>query len=177
MAEQSFKIFKMISSGCFTTTDINDYSLLYGFNSTVLMFYVNPAGSTVIIYKYDPLLTGPGDSPKIIKPTNLTNSEAGRWVLQTEGNMIVKIYSGTTDADGNFSVVYPAPLSAVPFLKESLIGEIFNQKASISASTVNGFTVNVKQRNVVTILTIEVLAATFAPVNGATVKVISIQTL
>lgn len=167
----------MIGSGCFTTSDIADYNLLYGFYNPVIMFYMNPNGLYIDMYEYQPSLAGPGNGLKVIKPTNLAVDEPGRWVLQIEGKVKIEQYEGITDVNGNFSVNYPTTLSAVPSVYPSLIGELSNQKVTVATSTTSGCTINVKQRNTASLLGFEVLIASFANVANAAVKVLIIEKL
>lgn len=167
----------MIGSGCFTTNDIADYSLFYGFYNPVIMFYMHPMGEMIDMYKYDPFLSGPGNGIKIIKPINLDITEPGRWVLQIEGKIKIDQYEGITDVNGNFSISYPIVLSAIPNVYPSMIGELPNQKVTVVTSTVSGFTVNIKQRNTASLLGIEVLIASYANVPNMAIKVLIIETL
>lgn len=84
----------------------------------------------------------------------------------------IETYTGTTNASGNYTVTYSTAFANVPDIQPQMQAGNFNQFIRITSSTTTGFTVQVAQRNSVTLLGIEVLLASTVVVNGASVGVL-----
>lgn len=83
------------------------------------------------------------------------------------------IYSGTTNASGEYVVTYPVAYSQAPtIIPVQLPTTAANKTIRIVATTATGFTVKVEQRNSVNLLAVDVLLATTVAVNGASVQVV-----
>jgi len=91
---------------------------------------------------------------------------------QLEPERIVS-YSGTTGADGKYSVVYPQPFSAgkAPTVIPSMVGASNTQTVRVTESSETGFTVMVETRTVTTVLSIQVLSSSSTPVAGQVVNI------
>lgn len=82
-----------------------------------------------------------------------------------------EFYSGTTNSEGEYTVVFNRPFDSIPNIQVSLITQVTNRNCFVKSITTTGFTVKVVQRATLTVLSIEVLAATTTNVNGANVNV------
>jgi len=86
----------------------------------------------------------------------------------------IEAYAGTTNAQGQISVTYPTAFAAVPLVQPPAPAAA-NQVWTTVSSTTTGFTLQLNQRNTVTLLSIEVLLGATVPVVGtaATVLVVA----
>lgn len=82
------------------------------------------------------------------------------------------IYNGTTNASGDYTVVYPAAYLTTPAVIPVLKAATANQIIRVTANTATGFTVKVEQRNSVNISGTDVLLAGVVNVSGANVQVV-----
>lgn len=80
-------------------------------------------------------------------------------------------YFGNTNGSGDYSVAYPSAFAEVPCVLPSLISSANSQTWRLSSSTVDGFTVRVEQRSLVTVLGVDVVGFTTTPVSGASLNV------
>lgn len=87
----------------------------------------------------------------------------------------IETYLGTTNASGNYTVVYATPFTQVPDIQPQIQNGNYNQFIKITSSTTTGFTVSVGLRSSVTIGGIEVLLAATTVVNGASIGVLVTQ--
>lgn len=84
----------------------------------------------------------------------------------------VETFLGTTNASGNYTVVYGTAFPTVPDVQPVLQTGTVDQSVRVTASSTTGFTVQVTQRNSVNILGSDVLLSTTSVVNGASVSVL-----
>lgn len=73
-----------------------------------------------------------------------------------------EVYSGTTGADGRYTVLYSTPYSQTPFVQPMInVDSAYRLMVRVVSSDVNGFTVEVAQRNasLLTLLGLDVLTA------------------
>lgn len=82
------------------------------------------------------------------------------------------IYSGTTNAQGNYAVTYPAAYINVPTVLPTLPNQAnANLRVTVAASSKTGFTINVKDGVSATVLGIPILKADLIPAPGIPVEV------
>lgn len=81
-------------------------------------------------------------------------------------------YSGTTNSGGTYTVSFGTSYSVAPNIQANIIGGTANQVIVITSISTTGFTINVYQRNAVTLLSTEVLLASTVNVNGANIDVL-----
>lgn len=87
-----------------------------------------------------------------------------------------KIYNGTTNASGDYTVAYGKTYAAVPMIIPVQTPTTTPTRTiRIISSTTTGFTVRVEQRNSVNLLGIDVLLAATAVVSGASVSVVVLE--
>ena len=77
----------------------------------------------------------------------------------------IETYSGTTNASGQITVTYPTAYPVAPVVQPPAPA-LANQVWTTVASTTTGFTMQLNQRNTVTLLAVEVLLGATVPVNG-----------
>lgn len=86
-----------------------------------------------------------------------------------------RIYVGTTDGSGNYTVTYDTPLDEVPAVFVELQGASANQWARVVSSNASGFTIQAVQRNTVNLLGMEVLLGATVSLSGASVAVLVVE--
>jgi hypothetical protein len=80
-------------------------------------------------------------------------------------------FLGTTDASGNFTITFANTYSTPPDVQPQIIGGTFNQTVRVVSVTNTGCVVQAAQRNLVTLLSIEVLLGATVNLVGASVTV------
>ena len=86
----------------------------------------------------------------------------------------IETYTGTTNASGQVTVTYSSAFSAVPNV-QTPPPALANQTWTLTASTTTGFTAVLNQRNVVTLLGLEVLLGAVVPVSGSAAQIVVIE--
>lgn len=86
----------------------------------------------------------------------------------------IETYTGTTNASGQIIVTYPTAFSTVPNVQTPPPASA-NQVWSLSSSTTTGFTAVLNQRNVVTLLGLEVLLGAVVPVANSAAQIVVIE--
>lgn len=86
----------------------------------------------------------------------------------------IETYTGTTNASGQIVVTYPVAFSQVPNVQPPPTA-LASQVWTLAASTTTGFTLQLNQRNTVTLLGIEVLLGATVPVVGSAAQIIVIE--
>lgn len=86
----------------------------------------------------------------------------------------IETYTGTTNASGQMTVAYPLAFAQVPNV-QTPPPALPNQVWTLTASTVNGFTAVLSQRNVVTLLGLEVLLGAVVPVASSAAQIVVIE--
>lgn len=83
----------------------------------------------------------------------------------------IETYSGTTNASGQITVTYGTAYPTAPIVQPPAPAAA-NQVWTMVSSTTTGFTLQLNQRNTVTLLSIEVLLGATVPVAGTTAKIL-----
>lgn len=86
----------------------------------------------------------------------------------------IETYTGTTNASGQIIVTYPTAFSAVPNVQPPPPA-LASQVWTMVASTTTGFTLQLNQRNTVTLLNIEVLLGATVPVANSAAQIVVIE--
>lgn len=80
-------------------------------------------------------------------------------------------FLGTTDASGNYTITFANTYSTAPDVQPQIIGGTFNQSVRVVSVSTTGCVVQAAQRNLVTLLSIEVLLGATVNLVGASVTV------
>ena len=86
----------------------------------------------------------------------------------------IETYTGTTNASGQIVVTYPTAFSAVPNV-QTPPPALANQVWTLTSSTATGFTAALSQRNVTTLLGLEVLLGATVPVANSAAQIVVIE--
>lgn len=86
----------------------------------------------------------------------------------------LETYTGTTNASGQIIVTYPVAFAAIPNV-QTPPPALASQVWTLTASTTTGFTAVLNQRNVVTLLGLEVLLGAVVPVSGSAAQIVVIE--
>lgn len=86
----------------------------------------------------------------------------------------LETYIGTTDASGLFTVTYPAAFAVIPNVQPEP-PSVANYTWIKVSSTTTGFSLRLIQRASLTVLGLELLAATFTNVAGASAKALVVE--
>jgi hypothetical protein len=84
----------------------------------------------------------------------------------------VENYSGTTDASGNYTVVYTRSFVTTPTIQPVIANTTETQLFKITSSTTSGFTVQIRTRSSITVLSSDLLSSATTAVVGAQVNVL-----
>lgn len=85
-------------------------------------------------------------------------------------------YSGTSDANGAYSATFSPAFSVAPNIQANITNQsATNQFLRVTSVTTTGFTVNVFQRASLTVLGLELIAASVTNVSGAAIDVLVVE--
>lgn len=123
-------------------------------------------------------LTGAQGLQGLQGPIGLTGSQGPAGATGATGpsgiSKRIETYTGTTNASGQLTVVYPSAFSAVPNVQTPPPVSA-NQVWTLAANSANGFTAVLSQRNVVTLLGLEVLLGAVVPVANSAAQIVVIE--
>lgn len=83
----------------------------------------------------------------------------------------IEVYTGTTNASGQITVTYSTAFPATPVIQPPAPA-LANQVWTTVSSSTTGFTLQLNQRNTVTLLSAEVLLGATVPVSGASATIL-----
>lgn len=95
----------------------------------------------------------------------------GALTTATTGLRKVETFLGTTDASGNFNITFANTYTTPPDVQPQIIGGTFNQSVRVVSVSNTGCVVQAAQRNLVTLLSVEVLLGATVNLVGASVTV------
>lgn len=95
----------------------------------------------------------------------------GALATATTGLRKVETFLGTTDASGNFTITFANTYTTPPDVQPQIIGGTFNQSVRVVSVSNTGCIVQAAQRNLVTLLSVEVLLGATVNLVGASVTV------
>lgn len=95
----------------------------------------------------------------------------GALTTATTGLRKVETFLGTTDASGNFTITFANTYTTPPDVQPQIIGGTFNQSVRVVSVSNTGCVVQAAQRNLVTLLSVEVLLGATVNLVGASVTV------
>lgn len=152
-----------------------------------------PLGSNPASYLTAASITGKADKATTLAGYGITDAVTGAALTTALGNYTttaaltvllaakanttdvkrIDTYTGTTDANGLFTVTYPTAFAARPSVQPEPPANA-NQTWVVVSSTATGFSLRLVQRAAVTLLSVEVLLAATTNVSGASVRVVVI---
>lgn len=153
----------------FSVDLISDLYVYDSFPNGIIGF---PKGRTVIgdepihAYRWDVSAMNVDDGYNVLRPTSIISSLPGRWLRSSSSDSTISIYTGTTNASGNYTITYPVVLSAIPHINPVLQAGTNTQILKVTANTTTGFTVQVVNR-----VDILGLLPSYTVVSGAAVSV------
>jgi hypothetical protein len=89
----------------------------------------------------------------------------------TQGLRKVETFLGVTDASGNYTITFANTYTTPPDVQPQLIGGTFNQMVRVVSVSNTGCVVQAAQRNLVTLLAVEVLLGATVNLVGASITV------
>jgi hypothetical protein len=95
----------------------------------------------------------------------------GALATATTGLRKVETFLGTTDASGNLTITFANTYTTPPDIQPQIIGGTFNQSVRVVSVSNSGCVLQAAQRNLVTLLSIEVLLGATVNLVGASVTV------
>lgn len=164
------------------THPINDISGLQaaldqklGVGSTIP--YTSLTGTPAIPTNTNQLINGSGYiTNAALSGYATTSSLAGyttfaQLASATSGLRKVETFLGTSDASGNFTITFANTYTTPPDVQPQIIGGTFNQQVRVVSVSNTGCVVQAAQRNIVTLLGLEVLLGATVNLVGASVTV------
>lgn len=131
-----------------------------------------------------------GEYSRATLPSASANKERLAWVTDcpnlgvmwsdgTNWNTLskrVETYSGTTNASGDYSVVFTTPYAATPHVNPVCYPDADSTtRVRVTAASNTGFTVKTEKNNTVTVLSLDVLALGTANVPSTPVRVLVVE--
>lgn len=163
-------------SGYVTTsslsTTLTGYATLSSLISGLAGKYNTPTGTTTQYVRGDGTLATFPTIPTV--PTNVgafTNDSGYLTSAVLAGYRKVETFLGTSDASGNVTITFANTYATPPDVQPQIIGGTFNQSVRVVSVSTTGCVVQAAQRNLVTLLSIEVLLGATVNLVGASVTV------
>lgn len=152
-----------------STSALSSYATNTALTSGLATKLNTPTGTTSQYVRGDGSL---GTTPVV--PTNVsafTNDANYLTANSLVGLRKVETFLGTTDASGNLTITFVNTYTTPPDIQPQIIGGTFNQMVRVTSVTNTGCVVQAAQRNVVTLLGLEVLLGATVNLAGASVTV------
>ena len=138
--------------------------------------------------QYKPLLQGPLGPTGGTGPTGSVGPSGPQGIQGQQGitgstgatgpqgpSLRIERYNGTSDVNGNYVVTYSIPYTVIPNIQPTLTGVSTEVYYRVVSSTTTGFTINVFQRQSLTVLSINLLSFSTTPVSGASIQVLVVE--
>lgn len=163
-------------SGYVTTSSLSTTLSGYATSSSLISGlagkYNTPTGTTTQYVRGDGTLATFPTIPTV--PTNVsafTNDSGYLTSAVLTGYRKVETFLGTSDASGNLTITFANTYATPPDIQPQIIGGTFNQSVRVVSVSTTGCVVQAAQRNVVTLLSVEVLLGATVNLAGASVTV------
>ena len=163
-------------SGYVTTsslsTTLSGYATSSSLTSGLAGKYNTPTGTTIQYVRGDGTLATFPTIPTV--PTNVsafTNDSGYLTNAVLTGYRKVETFLGTSDASGNLTITFANTYATPPDIQPQIIGGTFNQSVRVVSVSTTGCVVQAAQRNVVTLLSVEVLLGATVNLAGASITV------
>lgn len=154
------------------TTSLSGYATSTALTNGLSAKFNTPVGSTNQYLRGDGTLATFPAIPTV--PTNVsafTNDSGYLTNAVLTGYRKVETFLGTSDANGNITITFANTYSTPPDIQPQIIGGTFNQSVRVVSVSTTGCVVQAAQRNVVTLLSVEVLLGATVNLAGASVTV------
>lgn len=154
------------------TTSLSGYATTTALTNGLSAKFNTPAGSTNQYVRGDGTLATFPAIPTV--PTNVsafTNDSGYLTNAVLTGYRKVETFLGTSDANGNITITFANTYSTPPDVQPQIIGGTFNQSVRVVSVSTTGCVVQAAQRNVVTLLSVEVLLGATVNLAGASVTI------
>lgn len=154
------------------TTSLSGYATTTALTNGLSTKFNTPAGSTNQYVRGDGTLATFPAIPTV--PTNVsafTNDIGYITSTSLNGYRKVETFLGTSDANGNVTITFANSYATPPDVQPQIIGGTFNQSVRVVSVSTTGCVVQAAQRNVVTLLSVEVLLGATVNLAGASVTV------
>lgn len=99
------------------------------------------------------------------------DAKASLTAVNNLGVRRAETFLGTSDAAGNIAITFANTYSTPPDVQPQIIGGTFNQQVRVVSVSTTGCIVQAAQRNVVTLLGLEVLLGATVPLSGSSVTI------
>lgn len=155
-----------------STASLSAYATTSSLSTALSEKYNNPTGTIGQYVRGDGSLATFPVIPTF--PTNVsafTNDSGYLTNAVLAGYRKVETFLGTSDANGNFTITFANTYSSPPDIQPQIIGGTFNQQVRVVSVSTTGCVVQAAQRNVVTLLNIEVLLGATVNLVGASITV------
>lgn len=159
-------------SGYATTASLIGYATTGALTTGLAGKFNTPTGTTSQYIRGDGSLVTFPAIPTV--PTNIsafTNDSGYLTNAVLTGYRKVETFLGTSDANGNVTIIFTNTYSTPPDVQPQIIGGTFNQSVRVVSVSTTGCVVQAAQRNVVTLLSVEVLLGATVNLAGASVTV------
>ena len=100
-----------------------------------------------------------------------TYATSSQLTSATSGMRKVETFLGTSDAGGNFTITFANTYTTPPDVQPQIVAGTFNQQVRVASVSNTGCVVQAAQRNVVTLLSVEVLLGATVNLVGASITV------
>lgn len=154
------------------TTSLGGYATSTALTTGLSAKFNTPTGNTTQYLRGDGSLSAFPASP--IVPTNVsafTNDSGYLTNAVLTGYRKVETFLGTSDANGNVTITFANTYATPPDVQPQIIGGSFNQMIRVVSVSTTGCVVQAAQRNLVTLLSIEVLLGATVNLVGASVTI------
>lgn len=154
------------------TTSLGGYATSTALTTGLSAKFNTPAGNTTQYLRGDGSLATFPAIPTV--PTNVsafTNDSGYLTNAVLTGYRKVETFLGTSDANGNVTITFANTYATPPDVQPQIIGGTFNQSVRVVSVSNTGCVVQAAQRNLVTLLSVEVLLGATVNLVGASVTV------
>lgn len=154
------------------TTSLSGYATTTALTTGLSAKFNIPVGSTSQYLRGDGSLATFPAIPTV--PTNVsafTNDSGYLTSAVLTGYRKVETFLGTSDASGNVTITFANTYATPPDVQPQIIGGTFNQSVRVVSVSTTGCVVQAAQRNVVTLLSVEVLLGATVNLVGAAITV------
>lgn len=154
------------------TTSLGGYATTTALTTGLSAKFNTPVGNTTQYIRGDGSIATFPAIPTV--PSNVsafTNDSGYLTNIALTGLRKVETFLGTTDASGNVTINFANTYATPPDVQPQIIGGTFNQSVRVVSISTTGCVVQAAQRNLVTLLSIEVLLGATVNLVGASVTV------